>query len=242
VKEKDPDKPFVNRKELASIVTSSLPGGLIAKVKNLITADSIIYLRGAGLKDTNYDYGSRSSDSGNVLSVNELRKLLKDNSGKDAVDVIDALEKKFKGIKKNKQIKNTEGRDAIAKLWDEYTAKWDKELEADSSAKIDFTKFESAYAEIYKKFFKKDESMLDTGTRLMSVLFEDFDFRRARTFVEAEDGEEDIADDGGGSDAGEEGEGGAEEGEGDESSPYDAQEGDDLYIVPMTNIKFDDDE
>ena len=53
----------------------------------------------------------------------------------------------------------------------------------------------------------------------MSVLFEDFDFRRAQTFVEAEDGEEGIAD---------------------ESSPHDAQEGDDLYIIPMTNIKFDD--
>lgn len=164
MKEKDPAKPFVNRKELASIVTSSLPGGLIAKVKNLITADSIIYLRGSGLKSTNYDYGSRSSDSGNVLSINELRKLLKDNSGKGAVDVIDALEKKFKGIRKNKQIKNTEGRDAIARLWDEYTAKWDKELDADPNTKIDFTKFKSAYAEIYKKFFKKDESMLDTGT------------------------------------------------------------------------------
>lgn len=164
VREKDPARPFVNRKELASIVTSSLPGGLIAKVKNLITADSIIYLRGAGLKGTNDDYGSRSSDSGNVLSINELRKLIKDNSGKGAEDVIDALEKKFKGIRKNKQIKNTEGRDAIARLWDEYTTKWDKELDADSNAKIDFTKFKSAYAEIYKKFFKKDESMLDTGT------------------------------------------------------------------------------
>lgn len=55
----------------------------------------------------------------------------------------------------------------------------------------------------------------------MSVLFEDFDFRRAQTFVEAEDGEEGIAD---------------------ESSPHDAQKGDDLYIIPMTNIKFDDDD
>lgn len=47
----------------------------------------------------------------------------------------------------------------------------------------------------------------------MSVLFEDFDFRRAQTFVEAEDGEEGKS-----------------------------EEGDDLYIIPMTNIKFDDDD
>ena len=53
----------------------------------------------------------------------------------------------------------------------------------------------------------------------MSVLFEDF--------VEGEDGEEDIADDG-------------DESEG--SGEGKSEEGDDLYIIPMTNIKFDDDD
>ena len=61
----------------------------------------------------------------------------------------------------------------------------------------------------------------------MSVLFEDFDFRRAQTFVEAEDGEEGIADD-------------CDESEG--SGEGKSEEGDDLYIIPMTNIKFDDDD
>jgi len=39
-------KPFVNRKEIANIVTASMPGGLVSKLKNLIKADNVIFLRG----------------------------------------------------------------------------------------------------------------------------------------------------------------------------------------------------